>query len=237
MKTVFARLPGYVFLILLLADVIALLANMPKLHFWLKPLLMPVLLVFLYQNVSFKEAKNSRYILAGLILAWAGDVFLLFDNRNPNFFLLGLGSFLATHICYIIFFRKIMTPKKKWFKKYAWLWLTILAYGLLLVIGLWSNLGDMKIPVIIYAACITTMVIFSLSIQPGLPKNIWVWMALGAFLFFISDSILALNKFLSTDQFGPPFVMLTYGLAQYFIVLGCIRFFQATVHAKQAPAE
>jgi uncharacterized membrane protein YhhN len=236
MKTKFARLSGYVFLCLLFADVIALAAHQPTFHFWLKPLLMPVLLIFFYYNTPIHPAKNAWYIFAGLSFAWAGDVFLLLENRIPNFFLFGLGSFLATHICYIFFFKKLASPNTNWYIKNAWLWLSILVYGVLLVIGLWPDLGEMKIPVIIYAGCISIMVILSMRTQPDLPKNIWVWLALGAFLFFISDSILAINKFHTASQFGPPLVMLTYGLAQYFIILGCIRFFRAIANANQAPA-
>jgi uncharacterized membrane protein YhhN len=44
--------------------------------------------------------------------------------------------------------------------------------------------------------------------------------AIGAILFVISDSLLALNKFYVPFYFADISIIFTYGLAQLFIVLG-----------------
>ena len=49
-------------------------------------------------------------------------------------------------------------------------------------------------------------------------------MMAGAMLFIISDSLLAINKFYYPFQMAGIFVMVTYGLAQYFITYGAIRY-------------
>jgi uncharacterized membrane protein YhhN len=45
-------------------------------------------------------------------------------------------------------------------------------------------------------------------------------MMFGALLFIISDSILAVNKFYSSFNYAGILIMLTYALAQLFIVMG-----------------
>ncbi len=213
------------FFLLLIADVIAVAASFQEVHFLVKPLLMPVLAVLVYLKLSGIPSKRWYFTFAGLILAWAGDVFLLFEYQNASFFLFGLASFLGTHICYIMLFKYLITPQSGWWVKKSWLWLSVAAYGILLVALLWQNLGGMKIPVMVYAACISCMVMFSLRLQPNLPKNIWIYFSTGAFLFFISDSILALNKFYQPADMAPPAIMLTYGLAQFFIARGTVLYF------------
>jgi uncharacterized membrane protein YhhN len=163
-----------------------------------------------------------------------GDIFLLFDHLNPVFFLFGLGSFLITHLLYIFYFIKVNSGKSEKGKKYSWLHTLVLAYGVILLYLLWPALGNMKIPVVIYAICICSMVIFCFRIQNSIPEEVWKWLAIGAVLFVISDSILALNKFSNPIPLGPVMIMLTYGLAQFFITWGAVKLSQA---ACDAPAK
>jgi uncharacterized membrane protein YhhN len=228
---------GYLYLLLLLTDVCALIAGENAIHTWVKPLLMPTLLGFLWGVIPPQTKYYWLPVALGLTTAWLGDVFLLFESYSPLFFILGLSAFLITHVFYIIFFKKLIQPYPDWWARHFYKWIAVLSFAVLLAIGLWPYLGALKIPVLLYAMVISTMVIGSLRVQHGLPRNIWVWMALGAFLFFISDSILALNKFMSPAKFGGASVMLTYGLAQFFIVLGTIRFCEAIADEAPRPVE
>jgi uncharacterized membrane protein YhhN len=71
----------------------------------------------------------------------------------------------------------------------------------------------MRIPVIVYGLVISAMLLFAL--HAGATDY-----AVGAVLFVLSDSILALNKFHTSFLLAGSLIMLTYGLAQYFIVTG-----------------
>jgi len=53
------------------------------------------------------------------------------------------------------------------------------------------------------------------------------WMLAGALLFVISDSVLAINKFYQTFEMAGAIIMLTYGLAQLFIVQGAIKYLRS----------
>ncbi|HRF25670.1 MAG TPA: lysoplasmalogenase family protein, partial [Chitinophagaceae bacterium] len=48
------------------------------------------------------------------------------------------------------------------------------------------------------------------------------WLLTGAILFVISDSVLAINKFYYPFEYRGVLIMLTYGMAQWFIVKGAI---------------
>ena len=49
-------------------------------------------------------------------------------------------------------------------------------------------------------------------------------MMAGAFLFVVSDSLLAINKFYQSFEMAGIIIMLTYGLAQLFIVHGAVKY-------------
>ena len=51
-------------------------------------------------------------------------------------------------------------------------------------------------------------------------------MMAGALLFVISDSVLAINKFYHPFEIAGIIIMLTYGLAQFFIAEGAIQYIQ-----------
>ncbi len=202
-----------------------------------KSLLMPVLMVILIASIPRPLPGLIFVILAALFFSWAGDVFLLFQLQSTGFFIAGLVSFLCAHLAYITFFVKIIKPAAGWWEKNIIIVIMVLAYGLLLLALLWKNLGDMQIPVLIYTICIVSMLLTCMRTQPDLPKSIWIWIGVGAWLFVMSDSILALNKFMQPFPLAMPLIMLTYGLAQLLIVIGSLRFFRAKLGATATPAE
>ncbi len=85
-------------------DIIGIAAKISSLHYIAKPLLIPILILFLVFTKTTAPRKNL--LLIGLFFSWLGDMFLLFEDKNKLFFIFGLVSFLTTHIFYIIYFFK-----------------------------------------------------------------------------------------------------------------------------------
>jgi uncharacterized membrane protein YhhN len=210
-----------IFLIMVVVDVFGIATHVPLLHFVAKPLLIPILLLLLY--FSKNTGSHKKLIVTGLFFSWLGDIFLLFDAKNDLFFIFGLVCFLTTHIFYIIYFLKIPSSTVSLLKKQPWLVLLVLTYGVVLVWLLYPHLDDLKIPVIVYASVICTMLLCSLHIflKVNTPANIF-YLA-GAAFFVLSDSLLAINKFYQPFAFAGVYIMLTYCAAQYFIVNGFIK--------------
>lgn len=188
---------------------------------FLKPALIPLLILGVYFSKKF---RTQNILLTALLFSWIGDVVLLFADIAEIYFILGLVSFLLSHLLYLVLFNKQIKEK---IKRNA----VIFMIGSILIgcylIGMLSvllpSLGDLKIPVVVYASIISIMLLFAYN---GLliwkkPANQFVFF--GALFFVISDSILALNKFHTPIKKSSFIIMLTYLVAQYLIVIGILK--------------
>lgn len=209
------------FWVIVFTDIAGIALSIDALHYFAKPLLLPALMLLLFSAV--KKAPGKILILTALFFSWLGDMFLLFENKNPLFFIFGLASFLTTHILYIIYFLSIRNSSVSLLKKHRWLIVVVIIYGISLVWLLFAKLGDLKIPVIVYAAVICTMLLCSLHIFYKANKIAAGLFITGALLFVLSDSILAVNKFYQPFTYAGVCIMLTYCAAQYNIVCGFLK--------------
>jgi uncharacterized membrane protein YhhN len=212
---------AFVFWLLAMLDVLGIAANIEMLHFVAKPLLIPALGLLLYFTKSAVPGKNLLF--TGLFFSWLGDVFLLFEYKHKLFFIFGLVSFLTTHIFYIVYFLRIRSANASLLKKQPILIALVLAYGITLVWQLYPHLNDLKLPVMVYAAVICSMLLCSLHVFLKVNKKAAVFYLLGATAFVVSDSLLAINKFYQPFAYAGVFIMLTYCAAQFFIVAGYIQ--------------
>jgi len=203
-------------------DLLALIIGLHWLHSIVKPLLMPALMLLLVNSTDACFNRRSL-VLAGLFFSWLGDVFLLLESRYPILFIAGLASFLITHLCYVVYFLSVKSSADSLLKKQPVYILFILGYGAGLVWILFPSLGDLKIPVILYAAVISTMLLSSLHISRKVTAPANSYFVAGALLFVLSDSLLAINKFYQPFASAGMLIMLTYCAAQFFIVTGFIR--------------
>lgn len=187
-------------------DLFLIFNNQTELRYFTKPILVPVLILIYIAQLKSEKMQLDKFFLLGLMLSFFGDLLLLFEWG----FLPGLGSFLIAHLFYIISF------KKKNQKRISEFWPVILSiYASILLVFLFPYLKEMKIPVIIYATVIATMMYNAIKTQN---RNLII----GALLFLISDTLLAVFLFLQPLAFLNVLVMVTYLLAQWFLVRGMI---------------
>ncbi|HMK05813.1 MAG TPA: lysoplasmalogenase [Ferruginibacter sp.] len=207
-----------IFWIIAAVDIIGIAADISILHYVAKPFLVPVLMILL--TTATGVSKGKGLMLAALFFSWLGDMFLLFESKQELFFIFGLVCFLTTHIFYIIYFLRISSSAPSLLKKQPLLILVVVAYGFGLVWLLFPHLGELKLPVIIYAIVICSMLLCSLRIFLKLNRAAAILYLCGAAAFVLSDSLLAINKFYQPFAYAGVFIMLTYCMAQYFIVRG-----------------
>src|SRR6476620_10950282 len=106
------------FIVILLTDLFAVYTNNETLRYISKPLLMPLLLVFfIFQTKIFASSLKNWTILA-LLFSWTGDVLLMFESANSNFFIFGLAAFLIAHVFYILFYENVI--RKEGLSKNYW---------------------------------------------------------------------------------------------------------------------
>lgn len=200
---------------------IILLLGYERFDLFLKPILIPIIGFGAY---FFRKFPTKNTLLTALLFSWIGDVILLFTDLGEIYFILGLVAFLIAHIIYCILFNKQDKIRKKQNKSiFVFGSILIALYLIGMVSFLMPYLGDLEIPVTIYASIISIMLLFAFN---GLlvwdkPGNLLVF--LGAFFFVVSDSILAINKFYSPIPKSSFFIMMTYLLAQYLIVTGILK--------------
>ena len=195
------------FLVVVILHFIGLFYN-HLLAFVSKPLLMTAL-VFVYL-VSVQKA-NFWYVSALFFSFW-GDVLLLFENQ---FFVLGLGSFLITQLLYTKLVGSFL--KKTSLSKIIIISLPFVFYLFSFLYIILDKVIDVKLPVIVYALVISTFGALSFLYYLQQKTKASLWLFLGAVLFMLSDSIIALNRFYDTTIDAQVFIMLTYILAQYLI--------------------
>ncbi|WP_427873136.1 lysoplasmalogenase [Flavobacterium sp. MMS24-S5] len=200
---------------------IILLTGHERFDLFLKPILIPIIGFGAY---FYRNFPTQNILLAALVLSWLGDVILLFTDLGEIYFILGLLCFLSAHIIYCILFNKQKRIRKKQNKPiFIFGSILIAVYLIGMVSVLMPHLGDLEIPVSIYASIISIMLLFAFNgfLVWEKPGNQLVF--LGAIFFIISDSILAVNKFYAPIPKSSFFIMLTYLLAQYLIVVGILK--------------
>jgi uncharacterized membrane protein YhhN len=155
-------------------------------------------------------------VVLALILGWIGDIFLL-KIGNVSFFRIGLASFLAGHICYILAMFNYTQPFN----------ITALACGIAVAVVLAFFIfkivrpnAEMKIPVIFYEMVIFVMAVFAVQLFLAQGGYFGAFVLAGSLCFVVSDGMLAFDTFRKKTKYGFFFVMVTYILAQLFIILG-----------------
>ena len=186
---------------------------------------MPVLTFYLWNAIG-EKTKTTLFRLSFLALAfsYSGDIILMIPGNHPLFFIGGLVSFLIAHLFYTKLFTTISPLSKNILKKNP-IWIT----GIILFLTAFLSYlvpkidSTLKIPVIAYALIICTMLLSTLNLKEKIGKKPHNMIVLGAVLFVLSDSILALNKFDSAFRgitLMHALVMITYISAQGFIIHG-----------------
>ena len=150
-----------------------------------------------------------RWMVLGLVLSLAGDVFLLGAER---WFVGGLASFLLGHVAYVVAMGSQYDTPVGLALGLAFVVTAVAVVARRLVASVASGgHRDLVAPVVAYITVISAMVVAAFG--TGAP-----WAIGGAVLFYASDATLAWNRFLEPRRFGPVAVMVTYHLAQAGLV-------------------
>ncbi|MBG6110148.1 putative membrane protein YhhN [Flavobacterium sp. CG_9.10] len=192
-----------------------------EIYWFLKPFLIPFLFLAVYTCGDF---PSKKFLLIALTFSWIGDVVLMFADKGQMYFIVGLASFLISHIAYIILFSKQLRINSTRNKAVFWVGITVIIVYLMAMLSvLLPSLGDLKIPVFVYAIVLSTMLLFAFKGYLKWSKPAGMYILLGAVLFVSSDSIMAFDKFYEPLKFSSFLIMSTYIAAQYLIVVGILK--------------
>lgn len=209
-----------IFSFLIIAELICDSVDFPNpWRYITKPSLLISLVFYFYGQSKGLDSKTRMMMSIALVFSLSGDILLMFDEHSNIYFMLGLVSFLLAHIFYCVVFLRKRNSKIKPLELIA----ILSIYGLGFFYLLKDSLNDLLIPVIVYMIVILIMVITAYLRYKRVPEKSFILVFFGALLFIISDTILAMDKFYRPIPFSGVYIMLTYAIAQYFIVLGILK--------------
>jgi len=176
----------------------------------LKPLatLALVALVLRTTNVS----RYRTWIAAGLAASLAGDILLMLPQ---GLFVAGLAAFLLAHLCYIRAFAVDGAGQSAPVLPA----LPVFGVAAALLWYLWPSLGAMRLPVMCYVAVISTMSWQAIARWRVLGTSPALLAAAGSVFFLMSDSALAIRKFVAPFPGATLIILATYYAAQWGLAL------------------
>jgi uncharacterized membrane protein YhhN len=176
-----------------------------------KPLTTILILLIAVQADTPELARYKYAIVAGLVCSLAGDILLMLPSDR---FVAGLVSFLIGHLFYITAF-----TSGTGFGFSFWLPAPFVVFGAVMFRILSPHLGKMKLPVVAYMSVILVMAwqAWERLIQTGQIAALLA--SVGAVLFVVSDSTLALGKFRGRFRSARAVALSTYYAAQWLIAL------------------
>jgi uncharacterized membrane protein YhhN len=198
-----------------LTDWFAVARANKTLEYVFKPATMlAVMLAALLVLPGARDPWLARFFLFGFAFSLAGDVFLMLPGAR--YFIFGLGAFLLAHLAYIVGLNPTLPPFSS-----AILLLPIGAIGVLLITRVVRGLRVSKrdslvIPIMIYGVAISLMLFsaWATFFRPEWTSIERAWVVVGATLFFISDAMLAWNRFVTPFHAAALGVIVTYHLGQ-----------------------
>jgi uncharacterized membrane protein YhhN len=194
------------------ADWVAVHQQSKVLEFVCKPLTMALLVAAALALDPLDPAVRTWFVIA-LVLSLVGDVLLMLPK---GLFLFGLGAFLAGHIAYIVGMHVDGVAGSRFLIGIAVVMVLLAALGSRILRGVRAG-PDPKLagPVVAYMFVISAMV--ASAIGTGHLAAV-----VGSGLFYVSDALLAWNRFLRETRHGRVAIMVTYHLAQTALVLSLV---------------
>lgn len=206
-----------------------LFAALESLALWknwkrLETIVKPAVMVVLFAGLSVSAGLEGALFWFGLgiLFSLTGDVLLMLSL--DRFFLAGLTAFLLAHLAYVIGFNIPLPGLTSWGLILAVMigWGGVRVINRILSALAAKGQNRLRLPVIVYSAVISLML---LSAMIKLPDLTWgagasLLVSLGALLFYLSDVVLAWNKFVTPIQHGRIYNIAAYHLGQIAIVTG-----------------
>jgi uncharacterized membrane protein YhhN len=180
-------------------DWIAVATERRLLEYVAKPATLGFLLLY-----AAAGAGTAWFLIAALALSLLGDVYLMLPEQ---LFPAGLVAFLLAHVAYIAGFDATPLARAGWFAVVAG---ASIPLARRIIRGV--PRPPLRIGVGLYMAIISLMVASAIASGELVA-------AIGALFFFLSDSLIALDRFVSPIAGGRLAIIVTYHVGQLFLVI------------------
>lgn len=212
-----------VFLLIVVLELIGSVNHSKWLDYPVKPFIL--IWIAVYFLLMAKPRPYRWLVVLAFFFSWLGDMLLMFGHKDELFFFAGVGGFFLSQVTYMQVFRKYSVDDNNGIlSRNPLLILPFLAYlaGIYFILYPYLD-GIMKLVVAVYAVSLIGMSAAAFN-RKGLMENKSFLILFGGSIFFvISDSLLAINKFAVPIPLEGFWVMASYMLAQYMIMMGLVR--------------
>ncbi|NOR75300.1 MAG: hypothetical protein GQ525_09085 [Draconibacterium sp.] len=219
----------FLFLIIVVGDLTGELLQLKWLDYSFKPFILIWIGGYFLMHAGNIDKKVLKLAVFAFLFSWFGDILLMFGKIDFIYFMVGLVSFLIAQIFYIsLFLRTINLSGKMPFLKKKPFWLiAYIAFGLIVYTLLYSNLNSaLRVAVFVYMVALLGMSAMALNrFGNGHPIS-FRYIFIGSLLFVLSDTMIAINKFMEPIPYEGIFIMTTYISAQYLIMRGLLKQYQ-----------
>ena len=201
--------------LLAFASIAAFLFGLAEDHETLRLVSKPIPVIVLLLAVAQRGTGPLMWgVVTGLALSAVGDVLLELGHFVP-----GLGAFLAAHVAYFLAF-----SWDRWAPKLL-RGVPPFAYGLLILGVIGAGLGDLFAPVLAYLVVLCAMLWRAAArIRLPIPSGAQVAGLVGAVLFTLSDTVIAIDRFTAFEHSATRYVIIgTYWVGQLGIALSVDR--------------
>jgi uncharacterized membrane protein YhhN len=202
-------------------DWLALARGWVRIDYLAKPGAMLTLIAWLWLYVQPNPGTLAVWISIGLIFSLIGDVLLMLPHEQ---FIGGLIAFFISHLVYILALNPTFPPLNG----------PVLALALVVSILWWvvirpirtglfsSNKEKLVPPILAYTLVISLMMLSAwiTVLRDGWPLLAAVLIASGATSFFLSDLLLAWNRFVRPIRSARFYVRILYHLGQIALTAG-----------------
>lgn len=203
-------------------EALAVRRNLARLEYIAKPAVMVCLFLWLILEGGLQN--NLLWFGLGILFSLVGDILLMvsFDRL----FIPGLVAFLLAHLSYLIGFQEQLLNITVWsFLLLFFIFLNGVRLLRRIVSAMRASRQDgLVYPVIVYSLVISLTLYAAMStiFDPAWGTRAAFFVSAGAFLFWLSDLILAWNRFVSPIKNGRIINILTYHLGQISLIAGVI---------------
>jgi uncharacterized membrane protein YhhN len=204
-----------VFLLALTINLVAEAKGDETVRAYSKPLLMPLLIAY-YLIMS----NSINFLIVGaLFCAFVGDVFLLFHKESVSF-RLGTISFLFGHLFFIAYM--VLGFKEPHLNTWQFLWPIIPAF-LPAVVAFFPLRKHFKgyMPYAVIYMITGSSLLYVILLRSCCLHGLSFWLPFaGTMMFLVSDFFIAWTRFKKNFKYSGVIIMLTYVIAECFLVIG-----------------
>lgn len=198
-------------LVVAVADWVAVALERRTVEYVLKPLTMAVLIAAAIAADPVVSGPARGWIVAGLVCSLVGDVFLMLEDH----FVEGLAAFLVGHVAYVVALWQLGVEWPRFAVGVVLVAVLVAVIGRPIVVGARRRDERLTIPVGAYITVISVMVASAIG------TGIWI-AVVGAGLFYASDAVIGISRFVRDFPHSRLVVMTTYHLGQIGLVLALV---------------